>query len=40
MQEKQVNQLIENYKINNELIQKEDQTTQTEKKKYFPFGLK
>ena len=40
MQEKQVNQLIENYKINNELIQKEDQTAQTEKKKYFPFGLK
>lgn len=39
MQEKQVNQLIENYKINNELIQKQ-KTEERKEKAYFPFGLK
>ena len=40
MQEKQVNQLIENSKINNELIQKQKNEETVEKKPYFPFGLR
>lgn len=39
MQETQVNQLMENYKINNELIQKQ-KNEEIKEKPYFPFGLK